>query len=121
MDAEAGMLRLVFGLGTRAVDRTQADHARIVALDEPLRGRLSDPDDLSAFSQRRVDVLDLPHNTFATVRLDDLLGSDITRLVAVHQPRLPQPCVGWPSGVGRRRNPWSWPTSGGSWGRRSRR
>ena len=77
MDAEAGMLRLVFGLGTRAVDRTQADHARIVALDEPLRGRLSDPDDLSAFSQRRVDVLDLPHNTFATVRLDDLLGSDI--------------------------------------------
>ncbi|MFT3875286.1 MAG: PEP/pyruvate-binding domain-containing protein [Propioniciclava sp.] len=77
VDAEAGMLRLVIGMGTRAVDRTTTDHARIVALDDPLRGRLSDPEDLSAHSQRRVDAVDLATNTFSTVRLDDLTSTDI--------------------------------------------
>ncbi len=77
MDADAGMLRLVIGLGTRAVDRTTTDHARIVALDDPLLGRLSDADDLSAFSQRRVDVLDLTAGAFATVPLASLVGTDI--------------------------------------------
>ncbi|HHU40631.1 MAG TPA: pyruvate kinase [Propionibacterium sp.] len=77
VDAEAGMLRLVFGLGTRAVDRTTSDHARIVALDEPLRGRLSDPEDLSAFSQRGVDVLDLEGGKQAAVPLTTLVGSEI--------------------------------------------
>lgn len=77
VDADAGMLRLVFGLGTRAVDRTTSDHARIVALDEPLRGRLSDAEDLSAFSQRGVDVLDLATKRQAAVPLSKLVGSDI--------------------------------------------
>ncbi|WP_232548226.1 PEP/pyruvate-binding domain-containing protein [Propioniciclava soli] len=76
VDADAGMLRLVVGLGTRAVDRTNLDHARIVALDDPLRGRLSDPDDLSEFSQRRVDVIDLASG-LATVPLDSLVGTDV--------------------------------------------
>jgi hypothetical protein len=35
MDMDAGMLRMVLGLGTRAVDRTVSDHARIVSLDDP--------------------------------------------------------------------------------------
>lgn len=37
MDINAGMLRLVFGLGTRAVDRVSGDYARIVALDNPAK------------------------------------------------------------------------------------
>ncbi|WP_300083306.1 PEP/pyruvate-binding domain-containing protein, partial [Propioniciclava sp.] len=77
MDADAGMLRVVVGLGTRAVDRTNLDHARIVALDAPLARRFSDPEDLSASSQRRVDVLDLSSNSLATVALDALVGTDI--------------------------------------------
>ena len=77
VDADAGMLRLVFGLGTRAVDRTTADHARIVALDEPLRGRLSDADDLSTFTQRGVDVLDLAAEKNAAIPLSSLVGTNI--------------------------------------------
>ena len=77
VDADAGMLRLVFGLGTRAVDRTTSDHARIVALDDPLRSRLSDPEDLSAFSQRGVDVLDLAARAQVSVPLSTLVGTDI--------------------------------------------
>jgi len=37
IDMSAGMLRLVFGLGTRSVDRTGEDYAKIVTLDDPLR------------------------------------------------------------------------------------
>ncbi len=77
VDAEAGMLRLVVGMGTRAVDRTTTDHARIVALDDPMRGRLSDAEELSAQGQRRVDAIDVATNTFTTVRLDALAGTDI--------------------------------------------
>ena len=77
VDADAGMLRLVFGLGTRAVDRTTSDHARIVALDDPLRSRLSDPEDLSAFSQRGVDVLDLAARAQVSVPLSTLVGTNI--------------------------------------------
>ncbi len=36
MDPRAGMLRLVLGLGTRAVNRVEHDYPRIVALDAPL-------------------------------------------------------------------------------------
>jgi len=35
LDPRAGMLRLVFGLGTRAVNRIENDYPRIVALDNP--------------------------------------------------------------------------------------
>jgi hypothetical protein len=77
VDPEAGMLRLVFGLGTRAVDRTTSDHARIVALADPLNARMFDPEDLSAFSQRRVDVLDLAAGRQAAVPLADLAATDV--------------------------------------------
>jgi len=36
MDPKAGMLRIVAGLGTRAVNRMAGDYARVVALDKPL-------------------------------------------------------------------------------------
>ncbi len=36
LDPKAGMLRLVLGLGTRAVNRVEGDYPRVVALDEPL-------------------------------------------------------------------------------------
>lgn len=37
VDMKAGMLRLVFGLGTRAVDRVIGDYVKIVTLDKPMR------------------------------------------------------------------------------------
>ena len=60
IDADAGMLRMVVGLGTRAVDRTRKDYARIVALGAPLSLGLTDEGDAARFSQRRMDVLSLP-------------------------------------------------------------
>lgn len=62
IDPDAGMLRLVFGLGTRAVDRSDDDYTRVVALNEPQRRPESNFDEVRQYSQRRVDVLDFDAN-----------------------------------------------------------
>lgn len=72
MDARAGMLRLVYGLGTRAVDRVDGDYPRIVALDEPLLRPHAGLDDLRRYSQHDVDVLNIETNALETVALNDL-------------------------------------------------
>ena len=77
IDMNAGMLRLVFGLGTRAVDRIIGDYARIVTLDDPLRMPLVQAGDERKFSQHYVDVLNLRENRFMSIDLDDALAMDI--------------------------------------------
>ncbi len=62
IDPEAGMLRLVFGLGTRAVDRSDDDYTRVVALNAPDRRPESDFDKVRQHAQRNVDVIDLEGN-----------------------------------------------------------
>ncbi len=74
MDPEAGMLRMVFGLGTRSVDRVAGDYPRIVALDSPLLRVHSGIDDLRKFSQHNVDVLNIEKNIIETVPLVRLLN-----------------------------------------------
>ncbi len=72
LDPEAGMLRLVFGLGTRAVDRVEGDYPRTVALDHPLLVPHAGVSDAGRFSQRKVDVLDIEENAWRTVPLQGL-------------------------------------------------
>lgn len=69
MDSKAGMLRLVLGLGTRAVDRTEGDYPRIVALDAPQKRPHSGFEDTRKFSQREVDLLNINENRMETVSL----------------------------------------------------
>lgn len=80
IDPEAGMMRLVFGLGTRAVDRTDDDYTRIVSLNAPERRPESDFAEVRQYSQRKVDVIDLEANQFTS--------RDFAR-VATHSFRLP--------------------------------
>lgn len=72
LDSRAGMVRLVLGLGTRAVDRVDEDYPRIVALDKPSLRPDSNREDIRRFSQRRVDVLDTAQNTIQTVNLSQI-------------------------------------------------
>jgi hypothetical protein len=74
IDPEAGVLRLVFGLGTRAVDRADDDYTRMVALNAPLRRPESGRDRGPMYAQRRVDVLDLSANRFASETIDDVVA-----------------------------------------------
>ena len=62
IDPAAGMLRLVFGLGTRAVDRSDDDYTRIVALNDPMRRPEASFSEIKQHAQRRADVLDLDAN-----------------------------------------------------------
>lgn len=74
MDPRAGMVRLVLGLGTRAVDRIEGDHACVVALDQPQRRPFRDAEDAYRYSQHAVDVLDILGNQLRSVPLRTLVA-----------------------------------------------
>lgn len=72
MDPEAGMARLVLGMGTRAVDRIEGDHAAVIALDQPHRSPYRSRDERYRFTQHMVDLLDLEGQGLQSVALRDL-------------------------------------------------
>ncbi|MFC1658558.1 PEP/pyruvate-binding domain-containing protein [Candidatus Omnitrophota bacterium] len=73
MDPKAGLLRLVFGLGTRAVNRVEGDYPRMVALDQPLRRPYAEKDDLRKFSQHEVDIINTKENIVKTIAFGKLI------------------------------------------------
>ena len=77
MDPRAGMLRIVFGLGTRAVNRVENDYPRIVALDAPLVKPHGALEDIRRFSQHDVDVLNLEDNRFHSLSLSQVVGEGL--------------------------------------------
>lgn len=77
IDMSAGMLRLVFGLGTRAVDRVNTDYVRIVPLDNPMRTAKISIEEQQKFSQHFVDLLNLKTNEVNTVYINDAIKNDI--------------------------------------------
>ena len=80
IDPEAGILRLVFGLGTRAVNRSDDDYTRVVALNAPHKRPEAGFDEVAQHAQRRMDMLDLEENHFASSYFVD---------VARQSPELP--------------------------------
>jgi hypothetical protein len=86
LDPKAGMLRLVFGLGTRAVDRVEDDYPQIIALDQPLLRPYSETEDAAKFSQHNVDLLDTQENMLRTVELPNLLEKVDVKLDWVASP-----------------------------------
>ena len=74
MDAREGILRLVVGLGTRAVNRMEGDYARIVALDQPLLRPYSDMNDIRRFSQHDVDLIDVKEKNLRAISFSELMS-----------------------------------------------
>ena len=64
---EDGFIRLVWGLGTRAVERMGNDYPRLVALSHPLLHPEATPTLISQYSQHYVDLIDLEANQFKSV------------------------------------------------------
>ena len=75
IEPQAGMLRIVFGLGTRAVERNDDDYTRLVALNAPSRRPEADFGEVVEFAQRRVDALDLSTNRFVSLNVDEIVRS----------------------------------------------
>lgn len=74
IDPTAGMARIVFGLGTRAVDRSDDDYTLLVALNAPGLRVEGLSGDGKRYRQRRVDLLDLDKRIMATVDFRDIAG-----------------------------------------------
>ncbi len=71
-----GMLRLVHGLGTRAVERVGEDYPRIVALGQPTL-RPEDQAYTEKYSQRYVDAIDIERNELVTIPVSELLSQGV--------------------------------------------
>jgi hypothetical protein len=82
INPQAGMLRLVFGLGTRAVNRVEGDYPRMVALDDPLQRPYAEKDDLRKFSQHEVDLIDTEGNTLRTIPFENIANGGLYKDVA---------------------------------------
>ncbi|MDD4878922.1 MAG: PEP/pyruvate-binding domain-containing protein [Candidatus Omnitrophica bacterium] len=77
MDPRAGVLRIVAGLGTRAVNRVEGDYPRIAALDMPLVKPQSGSKDMQRFSQHDLDVLNIKENRLEAVPLRKMLADKV--------------------------------------------
>lgn len=66
-----GMLRLVMGLGTKAVDRTQKDYPRIINLNKPHAIDHPDIAERHRYSQHSLDVLDIKNISIHEIAVDE--------------------------------------------------
>ena len=82
---EDGFVRLVWGLGTRAVDRVGNDYPRLVALSHPLLRPTPDQRTMERCSQKFVDVINLDENAFMTLPVHDVLDADYPALRYIAQ------------------------------------
>ena len=75
IEKEAGLVRLVLGLGTRAVDRVGSDYPRMIPLSHPqLRPEVT-ADRIRKYSQKQVDVLNLRTSALETIDFRTLSAS----------------------------------------------
>jgi hypothetical protein len=86
IDREAGFLRLVWGLGTRAVEQLGGDHPRLVALSHPNLRPEADPKRIAQFSQQIVDLIDLEENTFRSMPISEVIHANTPSLRWLAQP-----------------------------------
>ncbi len=80
---EDGLIRIVPGLGTRAVDRLSDDYPILIAPGQPnLRVNVTE-DEIVRYSPHKLDVINLENNSFETVDLVDFIrkyGDEFPRI-----------------------------------------
>lgn len=70
---EDGIVRLVFGLGTRAVDRVGADYPRMIPLSHPSLRPEVDAGQIAKYSQKLVDALNLETGLVESLSFHDVM------------------------------------------------
>jgi hypothetical protein len=97
--SEEGLLRLVTGLGTRAVDRVGKDYPRMVALSHPELRPERNTSMQRHYSQHLMDVIDLENNMLKTLPIGEVFKADYPGLggiVSIDQGGYLQPLAGRP-------------------------
>ena len=100
---EDGFLRLVWGLGTRAVDRVPNDHPRMVALSHPGLRPEKQAKEIHKYSQHYIDLLDLEANVFRSLPVAEVVSEDYAfqhELFSLDQGDWIQPIFGRSSALG---------------------
>jgi hypothetical protein len=82
---EDGFLRLVWGLGTRAVESFGDEHPRLVALSHPLLQPSDTVEEVRQHSQQNVDLIDLEKNALRTLPAREVLTAQYPLLRYVAQ------------------------------------
>jgi hypothetical protein len=81
--AEDGFLRLVMGLGTRAVDRVGSDYPRMVALSHPTLRPEKNISMVRHYSQHHLDAINLESNELETLPVGEVIAPDHQALGAI--------------------------------------
>ena len=87
---EEGFIRMVLGLGTRAVERVGEDYPRLVFLSHPNLRPENSPEAIAHYSQHMADVIDLDANSIATRPVSETLTLDYPALPWVASLQDPQ-------------------------------
>ena len=82
---EEGFARLVWGLGTRAVERFENDYPRLVALSHPTLHPNDSAQAISYYSQHHVDLIDLKSNTMKSLPVQEVLTPNYQPLSYIAQ------------------------------------
>jgi hypothetical protein len=75
INKDAGFLRLVWGLGTRAVDRVGEDYPRLVALSHPDLRPEKTYQDIRRYTQHQIDLINLETNKLETLPVKKVLSA----------------------------------------------
>ena len=76
INIDRGLLRIVFGMGTRAVDRVGNDYPRMIALSHPNIRPVLYESEIRRYSQHSIDLIDLSSDRFMTMQLDEIIGME---------------------------------------------
>ena len=82
-----GMLRLVMGLGTAAVDRRTGSYPRLVSLDNPMKVLSTNASDRQQFSQRIVDAISAETNDvegFDSMKIEKAVPRYLKNMIYSH-------------------------------------
>ncbi len=82
---EDGLIRMVPGLGTRAVDRLSDDYPILIAPGQPkLRVNVA-IDEIVKYSPKKIDVINLEKRTFETIDIQQILNESGKEYPGIHQ------------------------------------
>ena len=96
---EDGLVRLVMGLGTRAVDRIAGESPRLVALGVPTLRHESTTTEIMCNSQRTLDVINVEKNKLESVTVQEMMKHGgamplLDRCLSIRKERLLVPPMG---------------------------
>ena len=80
---EDGLIRLVPGLGTRAVDRLGNDYPVLIAPGQPGLRVNTTPEEIINYSPQNIDVIDLEKNRFVTVDAGEFIKKNADQIPGI--------------------------------------